>query len=123
MPHPDTFPAERTAVLTGAASARGIGRATAEMLASDGWSVAILDIDGQATQQIDLFMRENQVLALFLEAEKLLDQIEMGRKAGNKRNTEQEEYGPYLVLDTESTPPSWCGIVHSTPHSTPMVVS
>lgn len=48
MTHHETFPAERTAVLTGAASPRGIGRATAEMLASAGWSVAILDIDGDA---------------------------------------------------------------------------
>jgi 2-hydroxycyclohexanecarboxyl-CoA dehydrogenase len=46
-----TFPAERTAVLTGAASPRGIGRATAEMLASQGWAVAILDIDGSAARK------------------------------------------------------------------------
>ncbi|RAM36574.1 SDR family NAD(P)-dependent oxidoreductase [Arthrobacter globiformis] len=51
MTHHDKFPAERTAVLTGAASARGIGRATAEMLASQGWSVAILDIDGDAARR------------------------------------------------------------------------
>jgi NAD(P)-dependent dehydrogenase (short-subunit alcohol dehydrogenase family) len=50
MTHHETFPAERTAVLTGAASPRGIGRATAEMLASAGWSVAILDIDGGAAK-------------------------------------------------------------------------
>lgn len=43
-----TFPAERTAVLTGAASERGIGRATADRLASEGWHIAILDIDGEA---------------------------------------------------------------------------
>ena len=42
-----TFPAERTAVLTGAASARGIGRATADRLASEGWSIAILDINAE----------------------------------------------------------------------------
>ncbi|TQJ58234.1 NAD(P)-dependent dehydrogenase (short-subunit alcohol dehydrogenase family) [Arthrobacter sp. SLBN-83] len=41
------FPAERTAVLTGAASARGIGRATADRLASEGWSIAILDINAE----------------------------------------------------------------------------
>ncbi|MBT2566081.1 SDR family oxidoreductase [Arthrobacter sp. ISL-85] len=41
------FPAERTAVLTGAASARGIGRATADRLASQGWSIAILDINAE----------------------------------------------------------------------------
>jgi 2-hydroxycyclohexanecarboxyl-CoA dehydrogenase len=35
----------RTAVLTGAASRRGIGRATADRLASEGWAVAVLDID------------------------------------------------------------------------------
>ncbi|MHA7282092.1 SDR family NAD(P)-dependent oxidoreductase [Arthrobacter sp. TMS2-4] len=45
------FPAERTAVLTGAASARGIGRATADRLARDGWSIAILDIDGAAAEE------------------------------------------------------------------------
>ncbi|TWD48436.1 NAD(P)-dependent dehydrogenase (short-subunit alcohol dehydrogenase family) [Arthrobacter sp. AG367] len=42
-----TFPADRTAVLTGAASARGIGRATADRLASEGWSIAILDINAE----------------------------------------------------------------------------
>src|SRR5215216_2376783 len=42
------FPAERTAVVTGAASPRGIGRATADRLARDGWSIAILDLDGDA---------------------------------------------------------------------------
>ncbi|MHA7142876.1 SDR family NAD(P)-dependent oxidoreductase [Arthrobacter sp. Sr33] len=46
-----TFPTERTAVLTGAASARGIGRATADRLARDGWSIAILDIDGAAAEE------------------------------------------------------------------------
>jgi 2-hydroxycyclohexanecarboxyl-CoA dehydrogenase len=45
------FPAERTAILTGAASPRGIGRATAERLASQGWAVAIMDIDGDAARE------------------------------------------------------------------------
>ncbi|GGH96703.1 SDR family NAD(P)-dependent oxidoreductase [Arthrobacter liuii] len=45
-----TFPAERTAVLTGAASVRGIGRATASRLASEGWSIAILDINAEDAQ-------------------------------------------------------------------------
>jgi len=44
------FPAERTAVLTGAGSPRGIGRATAGRLAREGWAVAILDIDGDAAK-------------------------------------------------------------------------
>ncbi len=45
------FPTERTAVLTGAASERGIGRATADTLARQGWSIAILDVDGDGAEQ------------------------------------------------------------------------
>jgi NAD(P)-dependent dehydrogenase (short-subunit alcohol dehydrogenase family) len=45
------FPSDRTAVLTGAASARGIGRATADRLAGEGWHIAILDIDGTAAEE------------------------------------------------------------------------
>src|SRR6476659_6826471 len=45
------FPTERTAVITGGASPRGIGRATADRLARDGWTVAILDIDGVAAER------------------------------------------------------------------------
>ncbi|MFF0990632.1 SDR family NAD(P)-dependent oxidoreductase [Kocuria nitroreducens] len=45
------FPAERTAVLTGAASERGIGRATADLLASQGWNIAVLDVDGDAAAE------------------------------------------------------------------------
>jgi 2-hydroxycyclohexanecarboxyl-CoA dehydrogenase len=40
----------RTAILTGAASARGIGRATANRLGSTGWAVAILDVDTNAAE-------------------------------------------------------------------------
>ena len=43
------FPAERTVLLTGAASPRGIGRAAADRMAREGWAVAVLDVDaGQA---------------------------------------------------------------------------
>jgi len=45
------FPAERTAVLTGAASERGIGRALAGVLAGQGWHVAVLDVDAGAAEQ------------------------------------------------------------------------
>jgi NAD(P)-dependent dehydrogenase (short-subunit alcohol dehydrogenase family) len=40
-----SFPAERTAVITGAGSPRGIGRVLARRLARAGWSLALLDID------------------------------------------------------------------------------
>ena len=36
---------DRTAVVTGAGSKRGIGRATAHALAAAGWNIAILDLD------------------------------------------------------------------------------
>lgn len=42
----DTFPSEHTAIVTGAASQRGIGRAAAARLAREGWSLGLLDIDG-----------------------------------------------------------------------------
>ena len=51
------FPAERTAILTGAASPRGIGRATAHYLAERGWSIGIIDLDEAAAQGVDGFVR------------------------------------------------------------------
>lgn len=42
------FPADRTVILTGAASPRGIGRGTAHHLAGLGWSIGIIDVDGDA---------------------------------------------------------------------------
>src|SRR4051794_33284112 len=46
------FPADRTAVLTGAASPRGIGRALADRLAGEGWAVAVLDVDADASKRV-----------------------------------------------------------------------
>jgi 2-hydroxycyclohexanecarboxyl-CoA dehydrogenase len=43
--------AERTAVLTGAASPLGIGRATAERLAREGWAIGVLDVDGGGAEE------------------------------------------------------------------------
>ncbi|SDS21520.1 SDR family NAD(P)-dependent oxidoreductase [Microterricola viridarii] len=37
-----------TAIVTGAGSARGIGRATARRLAAQGWAVGVIDLDGAA---------------------------------------------------------------------------
>ncbi|WPB88334.1 SDR family NAD(P)-dependent oxidoreductase [Streptomyces malaysiensis] len=46
------FPRERTAIVTGAASPRGIGRATAARLAAEGWSVAVLDLEEAACRDV-----------------------------------------------------------------------
>lgn len=45
--HEPMGPRTRTAVVTGGASPRSIGRATATRFARDGWAVAILDVDGE----------------------------------------------------------------------------
>jgi 2-hydroxycyclohexanecarboxyl-CoA dehydrogenase len=42
------FPDPHTAILTGAASPRGIGRASAHYLAQRGWNIGIIDIDASA---------------------------------------------------------------------------
>jgi len=52
------FPALRTAVVTGAGSRRGIGRATADRLAREGWSVAVLDVDGDGVAQVAHELRQ-----------------------------------------------------------------
>lgn len=52
------FPAERTVVITGAGSARGIGRALAERSARTGWSVAALDIDADAVRTVGAELAE-----------------------------------------------------------------
>lgn len=52
-PYPASdFPQVPTAIVTGAASPRGIGRATAHRLARDGWAVAIIDLDPAASEGV-----------------------------------------------------------------------
>ncbi|MFU8945205.1 SDR family NAD(P)-dependent oxidoreductase [Mycetocola zhadangensis] len=46
------FPASRTVVLTGAASPRGIGRASAHYLAEQGWNIGIIDLDADAAKSV-----------------------------------------------------------------------
>jgi 2-hydroxycyclohexanecarboxyl-CoA dehydrogenase len=47
-----TFPGERTVIVTGAASPRGIGRATADRLAAQGWHVAVFDVDAAGAAEV-----------------------------------------------------------------------
>ncbi|MEU5844370.1 SDR family NAD(P)-dependent oxidoreductase [Rhodococcus sp. NPDC047139] len=43
---------QRTAVVTGATSERGIGLATARRYAEDGWAVVVLDLDGEKSAKV-----------------------------------------------------------------------
>lgn len=43
---------QRTAVLTGATSERGIGITTARRYANQGWAVVILDLDGEKSAKV-----------------------------------------------------------------------
>lgn len=47
-----TFPADKTLLVTGAGSPKGIGRATAVRFASEDWSIAALDLDGTAAEDL-----------------------------------------------------------------------
>jgi NAD(P)-dependent dehydrogenase (short-subunit alcohol dehydrogenase family) len=58
------YPDARTAVITGAVSPHGIGRATANRLASHGWNIGIIDIDDAACKTVaDEVAAQNNVSA------------------------------------------------------------
>lgn len=46
------FPAQRTAIVTGGASPRGIGRVAADRLAAQGWHIAVLDVDAGGAEDV-----------------------------------------------------------------------
>jgi NAD(P)-dependent dehydrogenase (short-subunit alcohol dehydrogenase family) len=46
------FPAERTVIVTGAVSPRGIGRATVDYLAERGWNIGVIDLDDAASKAV-----------------------------------------------------------------------
>lgn len=57
-PLPTAPSPQRTAVVTGAGSRRGIGRAAALRYAQEGWAVAVLDLDQGAAQEAAHQVRE-----------------------------------------------------------------
>ncbi len=48
----DEFPAERTVIVAGAVSPRGIGRATVDYLAERGWNIGVIDLDDAASKRV-----------------------------------------------------------------------
>lgn len=52
------LPDRRTAVVTGAGGPAGIGQATAQMLAENGWSVALIDINAEGLAAVENQLRE-----------------------------------------------------------------
>lgn len=47
-----SFPAQKTAIVTGAVSPRGIGRATVDYLAERGWNIGIIDLDDDGCKAV-----------------------------------------------------------------------
>ncbi|MET0692735.1 MAG: SDR family NAD(P)-dependent oxidoreductase [Propionibacteriaceae bacterium] len=52
------LPEARTAVVTGAGGPAGIGRATARLLAENGWHVALIDINAEGLAAVEAELRE-----------------------------------------------------------------
>ena len=48
---------------------------------------AVFDVDRQATQEMDLLMGEDEIVALPLNSEELLHEIEVRRESGNEGHT------------------------------------
>ncbi len=55
---PSSFPASRTAVVTGAGGPAGIGRVTARVLAENGWHVALLDVNADGLSEVEAELRD-----------------------------------------------------------------
>ena len=53
-----------TAVITGAASERGIGRGLARRLAREGWALALIDLDGDGAEALAASLRSEGVAAI-----------------------------------------------------------
>ncbi|MER7012573.1 SDR family NAD(P)-dependent oxidoreductase [Saccharopolyspora sp. NPDC000359] len=97
--------ATRTAVITGAGSERGIGRETALHLASAGFAVAVLDIDGAAAESTaELVAERHGVPALGLAAD-VTDAASVDRAVGLLEGSELPAVGA-LVNNAGITRPT-----------------
>ncbi len=65
---------QRTAVLTGATSEKGIGMTTAHRFAREGWAVVVLDLDHQRSQQVARQIAEQTGVPAFGHAVDVTDE-------------------------------------------------
>ena len=65
---------QRTAVITGATSERGIGMTVADRYARDGWAVVILDLDGERAAQVAAEIGERHGVPAFGAAVNVADE-------------------------------------------------
>jgi NAD(P)-dependent dehydrogenase (short-subunit alcohol dehydrogenase family) len=68
------FPDSRTAVLTGAVSPHGIGRATAEYLAAQGWNIGVIDLDQSQCDDVAEWLASHYDVSAFGAAANMGDE-------------------------------------------------
>lgn len=69
------FPRDRTVLITGAVSPRGIGRATADLLASQGWHIGIVDLDEGGCKSLAAELAEKHGVQAFGAAADVSDEL------------------------------------------------
>lgn len=93
-----------TAIVTGGGSERGIGRATARRLARDGWSIGLVDMDGEASQRI---------------AAELVDEFGV-RAVGVQADVSSEQDVDRAIASIESALPAAEALVNAAGISSPL---
>ncbi|NYF12001.1 NAD(P)-dependent dehydrogenase (short-subunit alcohol dehydrogenase family) [Pseudoclavibacter sp. JAI123] len=81
----------RTAVITGAGAEKGIGRAVAEAYAAAGWSLALLDLDGDAAAAVAATLSEAYGVSSFAGVVDVADEASVS--AAQSAIAEQVENG------------------------------
>jgi 2-hydroxycyclohexanecarboxyl-CoA dehydrogenase len=73
------FPQQRTAVVTGAGSVRGIGRAVARRLGREGWAVAVIDLAEDAVADVAAEIADECGVPTLGLAVDIREEVQVGR--------------------------------------------